>query len=255
MLKLSANLGFLWKELPLEERIQRAAKAGFDAVECHFPYDSDPKSIVKALTDNNLKMLGLNTAVGKNGVEDFGVAAQPNREQEAQTLIDQAINYAAAINCPNVHVMAGKTGRTAQAESTFRTNLTYAAQQAKKHNIIILIEPINQRSAPGYHLSTSAQAVETIEAVGESNIKMMFDCFHLQISEGDLLNRFNETKNYIGHVQFAAVPDRGEPGSGEVDYGFLLPAIRDAGWDGYFGAEYTPRGELEAGLGWMSDYR
>ncbi len=254
-LQLSANLGFLWKELPLVERIHKAAEAGFDAVECHFPYDTLESNVVEALKTTNLSMLGLNTDVGKNGADDFGVAAQPDREAEARALIDQAIDYAKAIGCRNVHVMAGKTGRQNNSESVFRENLRYAAEKASSAQITLLLEPINHRSVPGYHLSTTRQALETIEALGLSNIKMMFDCFHLQISEGDLLNRFNECKHLIGHVQFAAVPDRGEPDAGEIDYGFLLPALVDAGWTGYLGAEYTPRNSTDVGLEWMKRFR
>ena len=151
--------------------------------------------------------------------------------------------------------MAGKTGRSGNSEDVFRENLRYASEQATKAGVDLLIEPINHRSVPGYHLSTTHQALETIDALGLPNIKLMFDCFHLQISEGDLLNRFNECKSFIGHVQFAAVPDRGEPGTGEVDYSFLLPALVDAGWAGYMGAEYTPRDSTDNGLGWMRGFR
>lgn len=254
-LNLSANLGFLWKELPLVDRIHKAAAAGFDALECHFPYDTPTSDVVAALETHKLAMLGLNTGVGQKGAEDFGVAAQPGREAEAQKLIDQAIEYAQAIDCQNVHVMAGKTARAGDSEAVFRENLRYASEQATKSNRTLLIEPINHRSVPGYHLSTTREAIETIETLALPNIKLMFDCFHLQISEGDLLNRFNECKHLIGHVQFAAVPDRGEPDTGEVDYRFLLPALVDAGWSGYLGAEYTPRKDTGAGLGWMVDYR
>ena len=255
MTKFSANLGFLWTELTLPEAIRAAGRAGFEAVECHWPYDFAIADVTAALAETGLPMIGINTRLGVNGPDDFGVTAQPGRVEEARGYIDEAIAYAAAIGCRNINSVAGKTGGTAEAEAVYRDNLAYACDKAAPHGITIVIEPINQRDAPGYHVSHIEKAVETIMAVGAKNLKLMFDCYHTQIMQGDVVNHLKAALPVIGHVQIAAVPDRGEPDSGELNYPFVLSELDKMGWSGFVGAEYRPRTDTDAGLGWMDAYR
>lgn len=254
MLKFSANIGFLWPELELPERIIAAGRAGFDAVECHFPYTIDSNEVAAALKTAGIPMLGLNTQLGINGQEDFGVAARPDRVEEARQYIDEAIAYAVAIDCANINVVPGKTGRTAAAESTFRGNLAYACEKAGAVGKTILIEPINTTAAPNFHCSYLEDAITTIEAVGASNLKVMLDCFHTQVMQGHLRERIKSTLPHLGHIQISAVHDRGEPDVGEIDYNYLLNEVDNMGWTGYIGAEYKPRTTTEEGLHWLSQY-
>lgn len=256
MIQFSANLGFLWTELELPAAIHAAKNAGFDAVECHFPYDVSTSNVFDALEETQLSMVGLNTQRGNIEAGDNGLAAVPGRESEAREYIDQAIDYAAAIQCGNVHVMAGFTNQGEAAENTFRDNLNYACQRASEKNIQILIEPLNHFDAPGYHLNNIDSALRTISALDASNIKVMFDCYHIQIMQGDLGRRIEKNLASIGHIQFAAVPDRGEPDLGEVHFPNLFKTIDDLGWAGYLGAEYKPRnGNTDDGLGWMQAFK
>lgn len=251
MTRLSANLGFLWTELALPDAIRAAKRAGFAAVECHWPYDTPASEVRSALAETSLPMLGLNTRRGDVSAGDNGVAAIPGREDEARDHIDEALAYAQAIDCPNVHVMAGFTDRGADAQATFERNLAHACDAAAAQGGTILIEPLNHRDAPGYHLSDFDAGVRTIEAVSRDNIKVMFDCYHLQIMQGDITTRLRHGLAHIGHVQIAAVPDRGEPDRGELDYRWLLRELDAMGWDGHVGAEYKPRTTTGAGLGWI----
>ncbi len=255
MPRFSANLGFLWTELSLPAAIHAAKKAGFEAVECHFPYETPATDVLAALQETGLEMLGLNTRLGINGPDDFGVMAMPGREVEARGYVDEAIAYATASRCRNINCVPGKTGGTQEAEAVYRNNLAYACEQAAAQGIGIVIEPINQRDAPGYHFSLVETGLETIEAVGAENLRLMFDCYHTQIMQGDLTQRLRMALPFIGHVQFAAVPDRGEPDSGEVNYPYLLAALDDMGWQGFVGAEYRPRGSTDEGLNWLQNYR
>ena len=255
MTHFSANLGFLWTELSLPDAITAAGKAGFDAVECHWPYATPADDTKEALLNSELSMLGINTQRGDVAAGDNGVAAIAGRESEARQYIDEAIAYAAAINCANVHVMAGFTDGGEAAEATFQGNLRYACEQANKFEVNILIEPLNHYDAPSYHLSTLDAALATIKAVDAPNIKVMFDCYHLQIMQGDLTRRLKQHLSSIGHIQIAAVPDRSEPDQGEVHYPNLLAALDEMGWDGFVGAEYKPRNGTDAGLSWLSAYR
>ncbi|MCB2101139.1 MAG: TIM barrel protein [Rhodobacterales bacterium] len=254
MTLFSANLGFLWTELPLPAAIRAAKRAGFAAVECHFPYDIPPAEVKAALDETGLPMIGINTRLGANGPADFGVNSLPGRQDEARALIDEAVAYAAAIGSRNINAVAGKSGGTAEAEAVLRDNLAHACARAAPHGITIVLEPINQRDAPGYHVSLVEPAIETIRAVGAENLRLMFDCYHTQIMQGDLTERLRAALPWIGHVQFAAVPDRGEPDQGEVHYPNLLASLDAMGWTGPVGAEYRPRATTDAGLGWMRAY-
>ena len=250
MTLFSANLGFLWTERSLPDAVRAAKAAGFDAVECHWPYESDPADVRSALQETGLVMLGLNTLRGDVAAGDNGLAALPGRETEARAAIDQAIAYAAAIETPKVHVMAGFAAGKA-AEACFVENLRYATAAAP--DVTFLIEPLNHHDAPGYFLNHSDQARRIIEAVGAANLKLMFDCYHIQILEGDLTRRLSANLDITGHIQFAGVPDRGRPDRGEIDYRHVFAHIADIGYDAPLGAEYKPEGgDTDGSLGWMN---
>lgn len=254
MIRFSANLGFLWNDRSLPDAIHAAKAAGFHAVECHWPYATPAADVVSALQDTGLKMLGLNTQRGNVNDGENGLSALVGRETEARNFIDQAVEYAAQIDCSNIHVMAGFTDKGETAQNTFAENLKYACHAAAAHGQTILVEPLNKYDAPNYHVSTLDEALAALEAVGEPNLKVMFDCYHMQIMGGDLLRRFKMAKAEIGHVQFASTPDRTEPDKGEVDFTWLLNEISAAGFAGPFGAEYKPRTTTDGGLGWMQAY-
>lgn len=254
MTQFSANLGFLWTELSLPDAIRAAGVAGFDAVECHWPYEYKPADVKRALSDAGLQMLGLNTARGVVAEGQGGLAAVTGREDEARRLIDQACDYAHDIECGNIHVIAGFTDKGPAAENTFRENLKYASKKAALFGQTLLIEPLNSRDAPGYHLSDIESAISTIDATGCDNIKLMFDCYHIQIMQGDLITRLESSLAYIGHVQIAAVPERCEPDQGEVNYPEVLRALQGMGYKGFVGAEYKPRTTMEEGLSWMKKF-
>jgi hydroxypyruvate isomerase len=222
---------------------------------CTQNYSTPTEDVNQALQETGLRMLGLNTQRGDISRGDNGVAAVPGREREARQYIDQAVDYAHEIGCANVHVMAGITNQDATAESTFRGNLAYACERAAPAKITILIEPLNHYDAPDYHLCTLDAAVKTIEAVAADNIKVMFDCYHLQIMQGDLTRRLRENLSLIGHIQIASVPDRAEPDDGELSYPHIMRVLDGLGWDTPIGAEYKPRNGTAAGLDWMHAYR
>jgi len=248
MTTFSANLGFLWPDLPLPDAIRAAKAAGFDAVECHWPYDVPSAQVAAALRETGLPMLGLNTRRGAPG--ENGLSALPGREEEARAAIDEALAYAAQVGAGAVHVMAGFAQGEA-AEATFAANLDYACTQAGDR--IILIEPLNRHDAPGYFLYSTDQARAIIERVGRPNLKLMFDCYHVGRSEGDLITRLAALLPITGHIQFAAVPDRGAPDHGEINYPWLFKQIDALGWAQPLGAEYRPDGATEGTLGWLGD--
>ena len=248
MTEFSANLGFLWAELSLPDAIRAAARAGFHAVECHWPYDTPAADVLAALNETGLVMLGLNTVRGNPG--ENGLAALTGRECEARAAVDQALDYAVVTGTKAVHVMAG-FAQGEGARATFIDNLTYACAQARPHGITILIEPLNSYDAPGYFLQTSQQALGIISAVNQPELKLMFDCYHIQIMEGDLTRRLQKCLRVIGHIQFASVPERGDPTLGEINYRHIFAQIAQMGYAAPLGAEYRPDGPTEPTLGWL----
>jgi hydroxypyruvate isomerase len=258
MLRFSANLGFLWAESPLVERVRAARTAGFDAVEFHFPYDVPAADLKAVLAEAGpLPVVSLNTRRGDPAAGEFGLCALPGREAEGLAAIDEAIAYGQAIGAASVHVMAGiiRPEHFDTAERTFAAALDHAGREAERAGMEVVIEPINQRDAPGYFLRDTAHVAHLIEQVGRPNVKMLFDCYHTQITEGDLTRRLERHMPIIGHIQIAAVPSRAEPDEGEIAYDRLLETIEALGYRGFVGAEYRPRGRMEDGLGWLALYR
>lgn len=250
-MKFSANLGFLWTDLSLPDAIRAAGASGFSAVECHWPYTTPAALILDALRETQLPMLGLNTVRG--GLGENGLSALPGRQAEARAAIDQALDCARVIGARHVHVMAGYA-QGAEAHETFVENLDYAARRAADAGICILIEPLNRYDAPGYFLTRTDQAIAIIEAVGAANLKLMFDCYHVQLMEGDLTHRLAALQNHIGHIQFASVPDRGPPDHGEINYRHLFSELRRLGYDKPLGAEYKPVGPTGNSLAWLAEF-
>ncbi len=245
MIRFSANLGFLWADLPVDAAIRTAAAHGFAAVELHWPYDAPAARVRAVLAETGLPLLGINTVRGDPG--GFGLSALPGRAVDARAAVDQAIEFAEGTGAQAIHVMAGTATGPAAMEA-FCATLEYACAQTDR---TILIEPLNPHDAPGYFLSDTQQAVVVLDRVGAPNLKIMFDCYHIARSEGDVLGRLSALWPRIGHIQFAGMPDRGQPDQGTLDYRAVFAAIRDHGWTRPLGAEFRPQGAVEDSLDWM----
>jgi hydroxypyruvate isomerase len=255
MPRFAANLGYLFTERPLLERIGAAASAGFKAIELQFPYDV-PASAVKAeIATSRLTMLGLNTPPGARDGE-FGLAAVPGREKDWEALFATALDYIVAIGGSAIHCLAGKVAheRRPAADRTFAANLSRAADLAAEKAITLLIEPINARDRPLYFLNHVEHAAEIIAKIGKPNVRIQFDFYHMQIVGGDLIHRLTQYLPLIGHLQCGAVPSRHEPDEGEVNFPAVFAAVDALGYAGWIGAEYRPRGRTEDGLVWAREY-
>lgn len=184
--RLSANLGFLWTDLDLLSAITAAATAGFSAVEFHQPFETPPDQVASALGEHGMTLVSLNTGVGNAAAGELGLAAVPGREREARALIDEAVDYAGLTNARFVSVVAGITGRSTEAELTYRRNLTYACERAAVADCRVLIEPLNTSAVPDYHLVDLEAGVATIEAVESDRLSLMADTFHVLTMTGSL---------------------------------------------------------------------
>lgn len=253
MPRFSANLGFLWPELALLDRIDAAARAGFRAIELHWPYDVPAQELREAAARHRLSVLALNTPVGREP-GDFGLAAVPGREAEFRKGFEQARIYALQAGIPAIHVMAGVVapGSAEAARAAILDNLAFAARAAEQDGLMLLLEPINRKDRPGYFYDRIDEATDLIGAIGSPALRIMFDCYHVGITEGDVIARLETALPLVGHIQIAAVPGRAEPDEGTLDYRAVFAAIDRLGYQGWVGAEYKPRGKTEDGLGWMT---
>lgn len=250
MLRFAANISFLFKELPFLERFAAAAEAGFTLVECHWPYDNSIEALRDRLKRAGQSLVMVNTAPGNLEAGDFGLGAMPGREADFQAALDQALLYVSSLGATRIHCMAGKVPVTATAHRTFVDNLRRGADKAESKGVTLVIEPINTRSAPGYFLTKSQQAIDIIAEVDRPNVRLLFDVFHLQIMEGDIITRLEKLLPMIGHVQIAAVPSRAEPDEGEINYRAVFDALERIGYAGVVGCEYLPRAGTMEGLVW-----
>ena len=254
MPKFAANLSMMFNEHDFPNRFAAAAKAGFDAVEFLFPYDYSPAEVAQWHKENNLKNVLFNLPPGDWAAGERGIAALPGREAEFRAGVAKAIEYALALGTPQLHMMAGLVpagSDMAIHRKTYFENMKFAAQALAKHNLNLLLEPINTRDMPGYFLNTQAQAHQLRVESGEPNVKVQMDFYHAQIMEGDLAETFKKYFKDIGHTQIASVPKRNEPDDGEVNYPYLYQLLDEMGYEGYVGCEYRPKGKTEDGLAWF----
>lgn len=254
MIRLSANLGFMWPDRPLLERIAAAGRAGFSAIELHWPYDVPADDIAAACKESRVRLLGLNTAVGNATAGEFGLGALPGREADFAAAFAQALDYARVTGATAIHAMAGVAPDTPETERTLVQNLRTASAEAAAAGVTILLEAINSRDKPGYFYHQVERVAQVIEAVAAPNVKLMYDAYHVGVGQGDVIRRFEALLPLIGHVQIAAVPSRAEPDEGELNYPAIFDAIEASGYQGWVGCEYRPRGDTDAGLGWRERF-
>ncbi|MFD8518204.1 2-oxo-tetronate isomerase [Streptomyces antimycoticus] len=260
MPRFAANLSTMYTEHDFLDRFAAASADGFEAVEYLFPYPYDATELRRRLDDHGLRQVLFNAPPGAWESGERGLAALPGREAELRSGVERALEYAAELGCPRVHMMAGLVGPAqdpAEHRDTYLANLARAAERAAAAGVDILIEPINGRDMPGYFLSRQAEAHTVVREVGASNLKVQLDLYHCQIVEGDLTTtlRRDLPTGRVGHLQIAGVPDRHEPDRGGLDIRHLFGVIDELGFDGWIGCEYIPRAGTSEGLGWRDDYR
>jgi len=257
MPRFSANLSFLFNEVPFLDRFAEAAHAGFRFVEFAFGYDYQVKEIAARVAEYKLDVVLINSPPGNSDAGDRGLASLSGREHEFAASVVTALRYAQTLRCPRVHVMAGVLPEGAYDDErgrrmrTYKRNLRFACQEAAEQNVTVLIEPINQRDIPRYLLSTQAEAHAIREEIAMANLKVQMDLYHAQIVEGDLSEKLKRWIRDIGHVQIAGVPGRHEPDVGELNYEYLFRLLDELKYDGWVGCEYKPSAGTAAGLTWL----
>jgi hydroxypyruvate isomerase len=258
MPKFAANLTLLYNEHPFLERFAAAAGAGFTAVEYLFPYDFDRHQLAELLQRHKLTLVLHNLPGGDWAGGERGIGCLPDRVGEFQDGVGKAIEYATALDCKQLNCLAGLAPGgvpSDRLDTTFVSNLKFAAQKLKQSGIKLLIEPINStRDMPGFYLDHTQQALDIIAEVGSDNLFLQYDIYHMQVMEGDLAATIEKNLKLIPHMQLGDNPGRHEPGTGEINFPFLFNFIDRLGYDGWIGCEYKPLTTTDAGLGWVKPY-
>ena len=270
MPRFSANLHYLFTEVPFLERFEAAVRAGFEAVEFQVPYDYPASELRARLRANGLKMVLFDAPVGDWDGGDRGLAAVPGREREFRESLRRVTEYGKSLDCNTVHIMAGTVGSGSaydEAERVYVSNLRLASDILADHGIVTVIEPINSRMGAveggpdyttegmhGYFLNHTKQARRIIDMVGSPNLFLHLDCYHMQMLEGNLAQTIRDNIEITRHFQIAGVPGRHEPDVGEINYPFLFQLMDELGYPGWVGCEYRPAGDTVAGLGWAAPY-
>ncbi|MCX7962281.1 MAG: TIM barrel protein [Burkholderiales bacterium] len=258
MPKLAANLSLLFPELPFLERFGAAAREGFRAVEYQFPYAfGSAAEVAAAARAAGVEVVLHNLPAGDPARGERGIACLPDRVGEFREGVERAVEYARAAGCRRLNALAGVAPEgvpRARLLATLVENLRWAAERLAREGMTLLVEPVNARTIPGFLLNTSREAIEAIEAAGAPNLMLQYDIFHMQIAEGDLAKTIERLLPKIGHMQLADVPDRHEPGTGEINFPWLLAHIDRLGYAGWIGCEYVPLGDTREGLAWARPY-
>lgn len=255
VVRLAANLKWMFTEVPFVERFAAAAEAGFTAVEFASPYELAPAEVRRLLDDAGLAQILINTPAGAAGSPTaFGAAYVPGARQEFRDGVLRALDYAGALDARVVHVMAGIKPAEVDADlgfATYVSNVSWAAEQARGTGVRLALEAINKRDQPGYGLPSMETAAAVAEAVDPESVGVLFDVYHAQVDRGNVIERFERLHPLIAHVQIADNPGRGEPGTGEIAYGRVLAGIAQSGYAGWIGCEYAPVAGTRDGLSWI----
>ncbi len=273
MPQFAANLSLMYTELPFLDRFEAAARDGFKAVEYLFPYSWPAKELAARLQAHGLQQVLFNAPPGGTEAASIeaawnggqkGTACLAGREAEFRAGVALALEYAAVLGCPRIHLMAGQVpeGMAREAaQASYVRNLRQGALEAAKAGVEVLIEPINTRDVPRFFLNRQDHAHEILAEVGAANLKVQMDLYHCQIVEGDVAMKLRKylPTGQVGHLQIAGVPERHEPDIGELHHPYLFSVIDELQFSGWIGCEYRPLrggqpGGTSAGLGWLKPY-
>lgn len=257
MPKLSANLTYLYADVPMVERFARARASGFRYVEILAPAEDGVEALAAAARASGLQVVLFNFAGGSRAAGDQGIASHPERVGEFRAQVDWAIATARALGAPRAHCVAGRRSHDISPEVQWATlveNVRYAGRAFAEHGLTVMVEPLNDRDNPGYFFVGSAMALRLLDEVGLPNVRFQYDIYHMQRGEGELARTIERHLPKIGHMQIADNPGRHQPGTGEINYRFLLPFLDRIGYEGYVSLEYVPLGTTEESLAWVAEY-
>lgn len=254
-MRFSANISMLFREVPFLDRFRRARAVGFSAVEFWWPSEVDPRAVQEAVAQADVQVAIMNFDAGDMAGGERGLVSDPERQERFREHVPVALRLAEAVNCTAMNALVGLRLPGISLEEqldVMRRNVTWAADQAAQQGSIVLIEAINSVENGPYLLASTRQASEFRKSVGRPNVRLLYDVYHMRRMVEDVAETLSTYISEIGHVQIADCPGRGEPGTGEINFEFVLGELERLGYRGYIGLEYRPsNGNTEESLRWL----
>ncbi|MCC7161444.1 MAG: TIM barrel protein [Anaerolineae bacterium] len=259
MFSFAVNLTFLFTETPFLERFARARACGFRAVEFHnpYPYIKDGAEIVRTARQAKVEIIHFSLPVQGWEKGNRGIAAHPDLKEEFCQSVATAVQWARQLGCRQLNCPVGNRadGYTLEQQHAMLVeNLRYAAEATAQAGITLLLEPLNPLTHPTYLLTTTRRAFQLQDMVNAPNLKVQYDYYQMQRSEGELAETVRRNLSRIGFIQLADNPGRQQPGTGEIRYPFLLADLASSAYDGFVSLEYSPLGKTEDSFGWMREF-
>jgi hydroxypyruvate isomerase len=255
-MKLCANLSLMFTEVPLLERFSAARAAGFEAVEIQFPYEESISDLDAAKTDANLELVLINVPAGDLMSGGEGLASVPDKVDAFSEALEQCVEYVSALNVQAVNVLAGRCNEQARLPEywqTFEWNLEKAANALMAVNALTTFEAINTKDMPNFLIHRAEHMWRVMDKLGHENIKAQYDLYHMAMMGENLWHDLSKNCHRIGHMQFADMPGRHEPGTGGLGFKALFDLVHKSEYQGYMGAEYKPSVATSETLSWMTD--
>ncbi|MDK2778628.1 MAG: TIM barrel protein [Pseudomonadota bacterium] len=255
-MKLTANLSLMYTELPFLQRFAAARNDGFPAVEIQFPYDTPIAAIQQALADNQLRCVLINVPAGDLMAGGEGLAAVPGKTAEYAAALVECLAYARALKVSCVNVLPGRCddeNKRVFYLDTFKKNLVKTADSLAPFGITTTFEAINTRDMPGFLISDAQQMMDIVDELQHPAIRAQFDIYHMALMGCKVCDFIDRYAEKIGHIQFADIPQRGEPGSGTLDFARIFRCIETSAYQGWVGAEYKPTRDTRLTLQWKRE--
>ena len=254
MLRFAPNVSILFRELPFLDRIDEAARLGFGAIEFWWPAGQDLDAVVRRVRENGLEVALINFDAGEMPAGDRGLLNDPERAGRLRENVPVALELARRVGCTRMNALAGKwrPGEEREAQlDRVRENLAWIAGEARGAGVTVLLEALNAWENGPYLFTGTRDTLAFIDSVGAPNLAYQFDVYHMQRMEGNVVATIREYIGRIGHIQVADSPDRHEPGTGELRYGYVFDAIEASGYDGWIGLEYNPTKSTAESFHWL----
>lgn len=255
MIKIDLNVSLLFKEYPFLERFDQVKRLGFEAVEFYWNSEESPADIAKKILDAELKVAAFNFDIGDMPAGDRGLLNDPNRQTRLRDNVPVAIELANKIGCNKLTTLTGNLRPDEEREKQIdyiRENLSWMCEQANQANITVMVEAVNKWDNPFYPFTNTPEMISFLDSVNASNLKYVFDMYHMQRTEGNLSATMEKFVDKIVHIQIADSPKRNQPGTGEINFNYVFKAIEESGYQGFVGLEYNPIGSTEESLNWLS---
>ncbi|MEA4889529.1 MAG: TIM barrel protein [Clostridiaceae bacterium] len=235
MAKISLCIEPVLTEYALEDRIRIAGETGFKAVEFWDPAGRDLSRLASAAAASGVRIAGCT-------LNQAWTCRMDQSADQVVANVRRSIEMAGELGCPTMIGLAGDlTGRTDTQKNILIENLKRVADLFVQADLTLVLEALNSYvDHKGYYLDSSLVAFEIAKCVNCPNIRMLFDVYHMQIMEGNIISHIRENIDWIGHFHTAGVPGRHEPMDGENNYPYILSQIDALGYDRYVGLEYWP---------------